>query len=281
MGLKHRPLPGRPADLRSLPTAQPLVEVRDVSVRYAGRAVLEYVDLSVRSGEIVTLIGPNGSGKTTLIRVLGGLMTPDGGSVVRRDGLRIGYVPQKANIRQTLPLSVTRFLALGGRSGRSAIAETLEEVGVGGLARASIHSLSGGEFQRVALARALLRRPDLLLLDEPAQGVDLAGQAQLYELIDRLRRERGLGVVLSSHDLHLVMAATDRVICLNGHVCCAGSPSSVASDPAFRRLFGEAAAALAVYRHDPAHDHSHDHSHDDHDHSHHGHDHHGHDHPRG
>lgn len=283
MDLKNRPHPGRPsrrsADLRSLPTAQPLVEIRDVSVRYAGRTVLEHVELSVRSGEIVTLIGPNGSGKTTLIRVLGGLMAPDDGSVHRRDGLRIGYVPQKANIRASLPLSVTRFLALGGRSSRRAIADTLEEVGAGGLAAASIHSLSGGEFQRVALARALLRQPDLLLLDEPAQGVDLAGQAQLYELIDRLRRERGLGVVLSSHDLHLVMAATDRVICLNGHVCCAGSPSSVASDPAFRRLFGEAAAALAVYRHDPAHDHDHGHGHDqDHDHEH---GHHGHDHPHG
>jgi zinc transport system ATP-binding protein len=249
----------QPADLRSLPTAQPLVEVRDVTVRYGGRAVLEHVDLAVRSGEIVTLIGPNGSGKTTLIRVLGGLMQPDSGSVHRRNGLRIGYVPQKADIRSSLPLTVSRFLMLGSRATRRAIGDTLEEVGAGGLAGASIHGLSGGEFQRVALARALLRHPDLLLLDEPAQGVDLAGQVQLYELIDRLRRERGLGVVLSSHDLHLVMAATDRVVCLNGHVCCVGSPSSVASDPAFRRLFGEAAAALAVYRHDPTHDHAHDH----------------------
>lgn len=269
---------GQPADLRSLPTAQPLVEARDVCVRYGGILVLEHVDLAVRSGEIVTLIGPNGSGKTTLIRLLGGLAEPDTGSIHRQTGLRIGYVPQRANIRPSLPLSVARFLALGGKASKAAIAEALAEVGVEGLARASVHGLSGGEFQRVALARALLRKPDLLLLDEPAQGVDLAGQAQLYDLIDGLRRQRGLGVVLSSHDLHLVMAATDRVVCLNGHVCCAGPPASVASDPAFRRLFGDAAAALAVYRHDPAHDHAHDqcpdHGHDQ------GHDH-GHDHHRG
>lgn len=254
--------PNRPADVRLLPTAQPLVEVRDIAVSYDGTMALEHVTLAVRSGEIVTLIGPNGSGKTTLIRVLGGLAKPDAGTVHRRDGLRIGYVPQKANIRKSLPLTVARFLALGGKTDRAGVAAALAEVGVAGLARASIHTLSGGEFQRVALARALLRRPDLLLLDEPAQGVDLAGQAQLYELIDRLRRERGLGVVLSSHDLHLVMAATDRVVCLNGHVCCIGTPAVVASDPAFRQLFGEGAAALAVYRHDPAHDHAHDHGHD-------------------
>lgn len=277
MGLRSKAQAGsdatRAADLRSLPTAQPLIECRGVTVRYDGKPVLQHVELCVRSGEIVTLIGPNGSGKTTLIRLLGGLLVPNEGSVHRRAGLRIGYVPQKANIRKSLPLSVRRFLAIGGRHSRRTVAETLEEVGAGELAASSVHGLSGGEFQRVALARALLRRPDLLLLDEPAQGVDLAGQAQLYELIDRLRRERGLGVILSSHDLHLVMAATDRVICLNGHVCCAGSPSTVANDPAFRRLFGEAAAALAVYRHDPTHDHAHDHGEGHGDgHSHHGHD---------
>lgn len=249
----------RSADVRSLPTAQPLVETQDVTVKFNDRPALQGVNLAVRSGEVVTLIGPNGSGKTTLIRVLGGLIRADAGAVAKRKGLRIGYVPQRTHIRPSLPMSVARFLALGGKVGKADVADALAEVGVDDLANASVHRLSGGEFQRVALARALMQRPDLLLLDEPAQGVDVAGQAQLYQLIDRLRRERGLGVVLSSHDLHLVMAATDRVVCLNGHVCCVGSPASVANDPAFRGLFGEAAAALAIYRHDPAHDHNHDH----------------------
>lgn len=249
----------RSADVRSLPTAQPLVETQDVTVKFNDRPALQGVNLAVRSGEVVTLIGPNGSGKTTLIRVLGGLIRADAGAVAKRKGLRIGYVPQRTHIRPSLPMSVARFLALGGKVGKADVADALAEVGVDDLANASVHRLSGGEFQRIALARALMQRPDLLLLDEPAQGVDIAGQAQLYQLIDRLRRERGLGVVLSSHDLHLVMAATDRVVCLNGHVCCVGSPASVANDPAFRGLFGEAAAALAIYRHDPAHDHNHDH----------------------
>ncbi len=249
----------RSADVRSLPTAQPLVETQDVTVKFNDRPALQGVNLAVRSGEVVTLIGPNGSGKTTLIRVLGGLIRADAGAVAKRKGLRIGYVPQRTHIRPSLPMSVARFLALGGKVGKADVADALAEVGVDDLANASVHRLSGGEFQRIALARALMQRPDLLLLDEPAQGVDVAGQAQLYQLIDRLRRERGLGVVLSSHDLHLVMAATDRVVCLNGHVCCVGSPASVANDPAFRGLFGEAAAALAIYRHDPAHDHNHDH----------------------
>ena len=276
MDLTTRPLASAagtsPADLRSLPTARPLVEMQGVTVTFNNRPALHGVNLAVRSGEVVTLIGPNGSGKTTLIRVLGGLIKADAGKVEKRDGLRIGYVPQRTHIRNSLPMTVARFLALGGKVNRAGVAEALAEVGADGLADASIHQLSGGEFQRVALARALMQRPDLLLLDEPAQGVDVAGQAQLYQLIDRLRRERGLGVVLSSHDLHLVMAATDRVVCLNGHVCCVGSPASVANDPAFRGLFGEAAAALAVYRHDPAHDHNHDHGSDgvcDHDHHHH------------
>ncbi len=233
-----------------------LVRARDVAVRFGDRTILHDVDCAIEAGEIVTLIGPNGAGKTTLVRVLLGLLRPARGRVQRRRGLHIGYVPQRMHIEPTLPLSVAGFLALGRRSTRDEYRATLDEVGVAHLLDLPVQRVSGGEFQRVVLARALLRAPDLLVLDEPAQGVDLGGQRELYRLIAGLRERRGCAVVLVSHDLHLVMAATDRVLCINGHVCCSGEPEAVSGDPEYRRLFGPAEAGMAVYRHE--HDHAHD-----------------------
>lgn len=232
-----------------------LIEARDLYLAFGSRTILDGVDATIADGEIVTLIGPNGSGKTTLARVLLGLIEPDRGQIRRRPGLTVGYLPQRLSIDANLPLTVERFLRLAGDNTR--IANALEEVGARRLTDASVSALSGGELQRVLLARALIREPDLLVLDEPTQGVDFAGQIEFYELIDRIRDRHGCGVLTISHDLHLVMAATDRVLCLNHHICCSGEPESVRHHPEYLALFGpDAAARLAIYAHD--HDHSHD-----------------------
>ncbi len=234
-----------------------LVEAKGLTVRFGASSALDGVDLTVSSGEIVSLIGPNGAGKTTLVRAVAGLVEASAGTLWRQPDLRIGYVPQRLSIDRVMPLTVRRLLSLAGRSSGAEIVSALAEVDAAALLKHAIHDLSGGEFQRVMLARALLRKPHLLLLDEPLQGVDLGGQLALYDLIGRLRRRHAMGVLLVSHDLHIVMAATDRVVCLNHHVCCSGAPESVRHHPEYTALFGaEAARRLAVYTH--AHDHAHD-----------------------
>lgn len=233
-----------------------LIELKDAGVYRDGRWLVRNVGLSVERGEIVTLIGPNGAGKSTAAKMALRILKPDEGSVIHLPGLRIGYVPQKINIDRTLPLSVERLMTLTGPLSRKDIETALEVVGIPHLAKAEIANLSGGEFQRALMARALARKPDLMVLDEPVQGVDFSGEAALYELIAKLRDNTGCGVLLISHDLHLVMAATDRVICLNGHVCCSGTPRDVTASPEYMRLFGSRAVGpLAVYEHH--HDHTH------------------------
>ncbi len=247
--------------MASLAPSTPLVAAHGIVLRRAGRLVLDQVDVTVARGEIVTLIGPNGAGKSTLVRVVLGLVQPDTGTVVRAPGVRVGYVPQHFAVDPVLPLSVHGFLRLAGPHDRRRLADALARVGLDDLLDRPMHVLSGGELHRVALARALLREPDLLVLDEPVAGVDVAGQVELYELIARVRDDSGAGILLVSHDLHLVMARTDRVVCIAGHVCCSGHPVEVARDPAFARLFGHRLAdALALYRHDLAH-HQHVHGH--------------------
>jgi zinc transport system ATP-binding protein len=238
-----------------LKTPENLVTLKDAGINRAGRWLVRGVDLAVRSGEIVTLIGPNGSGKSSTIKLALGLMKASEGAVSRRESLRVGYVPQQISIDWSLPLRVQDFMSLIEPISEHDARAALRRTGAGELWSRDLKALSGGELQRVMLARALARKPDLLVLDEPAQGVDFAGEAALYGLIQELRDELNCGVLLVSHDLHMVMAATDRVICLNGHMCCQGTPDVVANDASFRQLFGERAGAIAPYRHH--HDHVH------------------------
>ena len=238
-------------------TGDCLVDVKGVSVRRGETVLLNDVSLAVRPKEIITVVGPNGAGKSTLLRTAMGLIKPDRGSIRRKAGLVIGYVPQTMSIDPVLPLNVRRFLSLGIAAPPGTRAALMTEVGVPHLIDRSLHDLSGGELRRVMLARALLRDPELLVLDEPVQGVDIGGQVEIYELIATLRDRHGFGVVMVSHDLHLVMAATDHVVCLNQHVCCDGTPETVQRHPEYVALFGDrVAAGLALYAHH--HDHDHD-----------------------
>lgn len=244
-----------------------LIEARGLTVRHGGAAVLAGVDFTIAKGEIVTVVGPNGSGKSTLLRALIGLAPAAEGGVRRAPGLRIGYVPQRLHVEAALPMTVRRFLSLPRRVADAEAAAALERVGVPGIGGRQMAALSGGQFQRVLLARALLARPDILILDEPTQGLDQPGTAAFYRLIAEVRAETGVAVLMVSHDLHVVMSASDRVVCLNGHVCCEGAPRVVADAPEYRALFGlGTGGALALYRHVHDHDHDHDHGH--------GHDHH-------
>lgn len=276
--------------------AAPLVSLTGAGVYRNGRWLVRGVDFAVRPGEIVTLIGPNGSGKSTSAKMAIGVIKADEGRVERKAGLRVGYVPQRLNVDWTMPLTVRRLMTLTSPLSNTEVEAALEAVGIAHLAGAEVQHLSGGEFQRALLARAMARKPDILVLDEPVQGVDFSGEIALYDLITSIRNSTGCGILLISHDLHVVMAETDTVICLNGHVCCRGTPAAVSQSPEYMRLFGaKAAQTLAVYSHD--HDHTHlpdgrvlhadgsvtDHCHpDDGHHDHHGHDHgHEHDHHDG
>jgi zinc transport system ATP-binding protein len=254
-----------------------LIELSGVGVVRDGKTILDHVDADVGDGEIVTLIGPNGAGKSSLVKVALGLEPHDAGRVTRREGLRVGYLPQRFAVDHALPITVRRILTLTLAADEKRLREALAELGVEELIDESIHTLSGGEMQRVMLARALLREPQLLVLDEPTQNLDVGGAVECYQIIRRIRDRTGCGVLLVSHDLSIIMAATTRVYCLNAHVCCSGHPDDVSRDPEFLRLFGPTGAGtLALYKHthdhshtprgDVTHDHRHDHGHDHHDH---------------
>ncbi|MEM6711871.1 MAG: metal ABC transporter ATP-binding protein [Pseudomonadota bacterium] len=238
-----------------------LLKAYNVRVDYGGHTALRDVSLTIEPGEIITVVGPNGSGKTTLLRALIGAIKPVGGSITRKPDLRIGYVPQKLAIDPTLPMTAQRFLRLTDKVSKKASVEALAKAGVPDLSHRQMSQLSGGQFQRVLLARALLSEPHLLLLDEATQGLDQPGSAAFYRHIEAVRQETGCAILMISHELHVVMSASDRVICLNGHICCQGAPDVVASAPEYRAMFGSGTGgALALYRHE----HNHTHDHDDH-----------------
>ncbi len=278
-----------------------LVSLVNAGVYRDGRWLVRGVDLNINRGEVVTLIGPNGAGKSTTAKMVTGVLKQDEGSVTRSSDMRIGYVPQKLAIDWTMPLSVRRLMRLTGSLSDADLLDALEATGIRQLVDSEVRHLSGGEFQRALLARAIARKPDLMVLDEPVQGVDFAGESALYDLIRSIRTSTGCGILMISHDLHMVMAGTDTVICLNGHVCCRGTPDTVSQSADYLKLFGNT-RSLAVYSHhhdhthlpdgrvmhgdgsitdhchpDDGHHHGHDHDHghhDDHDHDHPGHDYH-------
>lgn len=246
-----------------------LAKLNHINLKTGNRKLLHDVSLSVQSGRILTVIGPNGAGKSTLLRVLLGLMPADSGVVWKKPDLRIGYVPQHVHISPLLPITVDRFIRLGQsqqawfetanhrKKSREQRLAVLKEMGIVDLRDQPLQALSGGEMQRVLLSRALLVEPELLVLDEPAQGVDVSGQSEVYQLIQQVRDARGCGVLLISHDLHLVMSASDQVICLNQHICCHGKPEKVSQHPEYLKLFGDLPIKnIAVYTHQ--HDHHHD-----------------------
>jgi len=240
------------ATMKTAPDA--LIRAQQLNVEIAGRSILEQIDLRIQRGEIVTVVGPNGSGKSTLLRALIGAIQPTSGQVVRMNGLRIGYVPQRLHIDPTLPLTVRRFFNLPRRHGHRAIDQALARAGIEGRNETPMAALSGGQFQRALMARALLDRPDVLMLDEASQGLDQTGTADFYRQIEEVRNDLGCAVLLVSHDLHVVMRAADRVICLNHHICCEGLPEAVSADPEYQALFGSVdEEALALFRHDPHH----------------------------
>ncbi len=227
-----------------------LIAAENISLKLGQQAGLDNVSIAIKSEEIVTLIGPNGAGKTTLVRILLGLIEPDTGRIERKENLSVGYVPQKLATNPTMPMTVTRFLKMAVALSDQQINSILTEVGAPKVGDTLITNLSGGELQRIHIARALLRDPELLVLDEPTQNVDYSGQTDLYALISKIRNKRKCGILIISHDLHLVMSKTDHVLCLNRHVCCEGQPEAVSRHPEYQALFGpNVAEGLAVYSH--------------------------------
>jgi len=233
----------------------PLVKLENAGVYKSSKWLVKGISFEVNNGQIVTLIGPNGSGKTTTAKMILNILNADEGLVTSNTN-KMAYVPQKINIDWTMPLRVIDFMKITSSINNAQITEALALTGVEKLLYDEIHNLSGGEFQRVLIARAVAKKPELLVLDEPVQGVDFNGEIALYNLIKKISDKLNCGILLISHDMHFVMSATDHVICLNGHICCSGTPSSVVKNPAYIKLFGEHnAETLSYYQHH--HDHSH------------------------
>ena len=233
-----------------------LVKLENAGVQRMSKWLVKEISFEISQGQIVTLIGPNGSGKTTTAKMILNIMNADEGQITRNTD-KMAYVPQKINIDWTMPLRVIDFMKITNNLNDNQVVESLTTTGVDKLLYNQIHNLSGGEFQRVLIARAIAKKPDLLVLDEPVQGVDYNGEIALYNLIKKISVHLNCGILLISHDMHFVMSTTDHVVCLNGHICCSGTPSSVVKNPEYIKLFGEHnSETLSYYQHH--HDHSHD-----------------------
>ncbi len=233
-----------------------LIEATNLNIRYGKKTVLKNVTLSLTKGEIVTIVGPNGSGKTTLFKAIIGAVPIFKGKIKIESNLKIGYVPQHISIDRSLPMTVDRFLSLPNKKNNESFKKAVHVAGIENLSNHQLHSLSGGQMQRVLLAKAIITKPEVLLLDEATRGLDQPGAAWFYQKIKQIREETGCAILMISHDLHVVMGASDRVICLNGHICCQGTPEKVALSPEYETLFGSNdTGTFALYKH--VHDHDH------------------------
>ncbi len=233
-----------------------LIEGQNITVEKETGRILDNVSLRIDEKDFLTIVGPNGAGKTMLLKCLVGVLSPDSGQVTHKPSLSIGYMPQSMEIDPVLPLSVRRFLSLNLSIKADFLSEIVNETDIAMLLDRQMHNLSGGEIQRVMLARALARDPDLLILDEPAQNLDISGQLEFYKLLERIYHNRQKAILMVSHDLHLVMASTKKVVCLYHHVCCSGAPQAITRDPEFISIFGDdLSKMMAVYPHEHDHDH--------------------------
>lgn len=236
---------------------EPLVRLTDITVSLEHKIILQQISLKLYPNTITTIVGPNGGGKSTLLKVLLKLLPATNGTVFHQKGLKIGYVPQKLHLDPTIPMTVRKFLSLKPNATSTYIDDALGLFSIRHLSERGMHNLSGGELQRVLLARAILDRPQLLVLDEPMQGVDITGQTELYQLLNKARERLNCAILMVSHDLNIVMANTDEVLCVNRHICCAGTPESISAQPSFIHFFGDQFAKnVAIYTH--KHNHHHD-----------------------
>lgn len=240
--------PSKPAEL--------LLSAKKLNLNVQGKHILENVDLELLNHDFITIVGPNGAGKSSLLKVLLNIMKKSSGDIYCKPGLKIGYVPQQFYIPNTLPLKVVDFLNLNSKIKNAQIDDMLKNLDVFSCKHTLMNKLSGGQRQRVLIARALIQKPDLLILDEPAQNLDVKGQIMLYKFLSRLYETKQTSILMVSHDLHMVMSVTTHVICLYGHICCSGSPKTITKDPAFKNLFGEELTSMMSF-----YNHKHDHNH--------------------
>lgn len=236
---------------------EPLVSLKGINVTLENKAILNNITLHIYPNSITTIVGPNGGGKSTLLKVLLKLIPATSGQIFHQKGIKIGYVPQKLHLDHSIPITVRKFLSLKPNVTAQLIDEALTLFSITHLSNNSMQKLSGGELQRVLLARAILDRPDLLVLDEPMQGVDITGQTELYQLLNKTREWLNCAILMVSHDLNIVMANTDEVLCVNRHICCAGTPESISTEPSFIHFFGDQFAKnVAFYAHNHNHHHN-------------------------
>ena len=237
-----------------------LISAKNVSVLKHQKSILDNIDIQINKNDFITIIGPNGAGKTMLLKCLMGFYKPTSGRIERKEKLKIGYMPQSISIINTMPITVKDFITVRKEYDDISLNKVITEVSIGEIVNKQLSVLSGGEMQRVLLARSLLNNPDLLILDEPAQNLDISGQLNFYKLIQEIYSKRDISILMVSHDLHLVMVSTKKVLCLYKHICCSGEPQQIAKDPEFLSMFGkDMANMMSIYQH--SHDHNHDHSH--------------------